>query len=320
METEPNPMDYNQFEGVIPEGQYGGGTVMIWDKGVWAPATPHGLGDDRGAVIVELAIVIPVLLLFVFGLIDVGLLAFGRTQSAAAARDGARAALVDFDQVDIVGSANNARVKAAATAHLDVRSPAVAVRCLNSAGGAIACSTATATVDRVELTVSWDRSSITFVGAIIGQSQHISSTAAMVVAGRAGAAPVVPITTSTSSTTTTVAPTTTTSTTTTSTTLLGCTVTAASVAPPANSLQGASGHLTVGFTVSVTTVGLCPSGIRLVLPNVGGPTTVTVPGTGPLFTSTVGRNDYTWTSGLKTLTIQNAATGVTIGNAVFTVL
>ena len=39
-------MDYNQFEGVIPEGEYGGGTVMIWDKGVWAPATPNGLGDE----------------------------------------------------------------------------------------------------------------------------------------------------------------------------------------------------------------------------------------------------------------------------------
>src|SRR5262249_26393446 len=46
METEPHPMDYNQFEGVIPEGEYGGGTVMIWDKGVWAPATPNGLGDE----------------------------------------------------------------------------------------------------------------------------------------------------------------------------------------------------------------------------------------------------------------------------------
>jgi bifunctional non-homologous end joining protein LigD len=46
METEPHPMDYNQFEGVIPEGQYGGGTVMIWDKGVWAPATSKGLGDE----------------------------------------------------------------------------------------------------------------------------------------------------------------------------------------------------------------------------------------------------------------------------------
>jgi len=37
MQTEPHPMDYNEFEGVIPEGEYGGGTVMIWDRGTWTP-------------------------------------------------------------------------------------------------------------------------------------------------------------------------------------------------------------------------------------------------------------------------------------------
>jgi bifunctional non-homologous end joining protein LigD len=37
MATEDHPMDYNQFEGVIPEGEYGGGTVMIWDRGTWEP-------------------------------------------------------------------------------------------------------------------------------------------------------------------------------------------------------------------------------------------------------------------------------------------
>jgi bifunctional non-homologous end joining protein LigD len=37
MMTEPHPMDYNDFEGVIPEGEYGGGTVMIWDRGGWQP-------------------------------------------------------------------------------------------------------------------------------------------------------------------------------------------------------------------------------------------------------------------------------------------
>jgi bifunctional non-homologous end joining protein LigD len=46
METEPHPIDYNQFEGVIPEGEYGGGTVMIWDKGVWAPAADNRLGAE----------------------------------------------------------------------------------------------------------------------------------------------------------------------------------------------------------------------------------------------------------------------------------
>jgi bifunctional non-homologous end joining protein LigD len=37
MMTEPHPMDYNDFEGVIPDGEYGGGTVMIWDRGTWQP-------------------------------------------------------------------------------------------------------------------------------------------------------------------------------------------------------------------------------------------------------------------------------------------
>lgn len=46
METEPHPIEYNEFEGVIPEGEYGGGTVMIWDRGVWAPVVDDRLGDE----------------------------------------------------------------------------------------------------------------------------------------------------------------------------------------------------------------------------------------------------------------------------------
>src|SRR6478609_11946203 len=35
--TEDHPLDYAGFEGVIPKGQYGGGTVSVWDRGTWEP-------------------------------------------------------------------------------------------------------------------------------------------------------------------------------------------------------------------------------------------------------------------------------------------
>ena len=37
IEVEDHPLDYGDFEGTIPEGQYSGGSVMVWERGFWSP-------------------------------------------------------------------------------------------------------------------------------------------------------------------------------------------------------------------------------------------------------------------------------------------
>ena len=54
MHVEPHPLEYAEFEGVIPEGQYGAGPSICWDKGIWVeiPGDKHGI--EHGKLLFEL--------------------------------------------------------------------------------------------------------------------------------------------------------------------------------------------------------------------------------------------------------------------------
>jgi bifunctional non-homologous end joining protein LigD len=48
VQVEDHPIDYNKFEGTIPKGEYGGGTVMVWDRGSWQPQEDPHKGLRKG--------------------------------------------------------------------------------------------------------------------------------------------------------------------------------------------------------------------------------------------------------------------------------
>jgi bifunctional non-homologous end joining protein LigD len=50
IQTEDHPLSYGGFEGIIPAGQYGGGTVELWDRGTWEPAEDPHAGLAKGAL------------------------------------------------------------------------------------------------------------------------------------------------------------------------------------------------------------------------------------------------------------------------------
>lgn len=52
--VEDHPVEYGDFEGTIPKGEYGGGTVMLWDRGWWKPHSDPAAGLKSGKIGFEL--------------------------------------------------------------------------------------------------------------------------------------------------------------------------------------------------------------------------------------------------------------------------
>jgi len=50
VKVEDHPLDYKNFEGTIPKGEYGGGTVLLWDEGIWEPRSDVDEGLEKGSL------------------------------------------------------------------------------------------------------------------------------------------------------------------------------------------------------------------------------------------------------------------------------
>lgn len=216
--------------------------------------------DDRGAVLVEFAIVGPLLFLILIGLLDFSLIIVGNTVGTNGAREGARLGVINYIDADIVGSFNNRLIVAEVEKRLAglVRDGmVVTIRCVDAdeddphgladgergpAAGSIPCNAASVIpgADLLEVSFEWRH-----MGAspFVANTSHRES-AMFVIQGKA-------VYTAPSSTTTLVAPSSSTTSTTTTTTVPDATTT---TAPGATTTTTTSPTCQItGFTTSRAT-------------------------------------------------------------------
>jgi Flp pilus assembly protein TadG len=142
--------------------------------------------NERGVTIVEAAFVIPLLFLFMFGLIDIGIWEYQSSQASAAARDGARVGILKYLSADADGTANNTAIRNEVAARLGGQSYNLTVSCLQEGSTtAKPCNSAVLVdQDRIKVVVSWDYDSLTYVGRFVAGSTHtVTGSAVMTIHG-----------------------------------------------------------------------------------------------------------------------------------------
>jgi Flp pilus assembly protein TadG len=150
---------------------------------------------ERGATLVEAALVLPILMLLVLGLIDLAMWNFQKSQTSSAARDGARYASLAVVGTDVCASpcsspgtpsAANTAVKNAIKSRLGNQAFTFTVRCMtatSTTSKACALNSSTVDSDRVEVQVTWTRPAMTFVSKMLGASKTVQAKSIMTISG-----------------------------------------------------------------------------------------------------------------------------------------
>lgn len=143
-------------------------------------------GHERGSVVLEAAVVMPLLLLFVIGLVDFGLWDYQNSQASSGARDGARVAITSVTGSDVFGTPANTAVHDAIAGRLGGQAFTFVVQCMSSTTTTPkTCVVSPTTVDRdrVKVTVTWNRPALTFVSKMVGASATVSAASTMTISG-----------------------------------------------------------------------------------------------------------------------------------------
>lgn len=260
---------------------------------------------DGGVTIVEAAFALPILFMFIMGLADLGMWTFNANQATNAARDGARAAIIDHrfaddptsDTFEAVVERIESRL---AGRSLDVQN--VEIECVRADGGT-GCAGAHPDRDQIRVEVDWSWDLITPVAAVVGVDRgNASGVATMTIIGRAGDPPPAdpPVSTTSTSTSTT---------TSTSTIPPGpCDVTGLQVTPSPATLQGSSGSLDrIEIKFNASGAGCTGLAVQLSPPNsqqVQSATCKTCGSTSNTWEYT--SNDKVWSTGCASVRVFNA--------------